>query len=276
MANTNIQLRKSGVSGNVPASLNFGELALNYADGKLYYKNSSGVITYISSGATTNSFATINSNSSLVIATSNTDILSLAAANNIVINTNTGSKTITIGAKLTDSLTLGDPQIGASSNATANLYTLVQTAQSLAQYAGSQLTAVYSYANSAYNQANSATILAQAAYDKANTGGGSSNTTNFNYLTIEKQLYTANASQTNFFAHYTPPFVTVVINGSTIDASEYSTGTANTIILNNPASAGDVVDITGFSQANSAVISSGGSGGSFSAGKTLAINFFRS
>jgi len=42
--------------------------------------------------------------------------------------------------------------------------------------------------------------------------------------------------------------------------------------LNNPASAGDVVDITGFSQANSAVISSGGSGGSFSAGKTLAIN----
>lgn len=163
MANTNIQLRKSGVSGNVPASLNFGELALNYADGKLYYKNSSGLITYISSGATTNSFATINSNSSLVIATSNTDILSLAAANNIVINTNTGSKTITIGAKLTDSLTLGDPQVGASSNSVANLYSIVQGVQSVASTAGMESIL-------AYNTANSATILAQKAYDTANSG----------------------------------------------------------------------------------------------------------
>ena len=30
MANTTIQLRKSGVTGNIPATLNYGELALNY------------------------------------------------------------------------------------------------------------------------------------------------------------------------------------------------------------------------------------------------------
>ena len=68
---------------------------------------------------------------------------------------------------------------------------------------------------------------------------------------IKSQLYTANASQTNFYAQYTPPFVTVVINGATVDASEYSTATANTVILNNPASAGDIVDITGFITFNS-------------------------
>lgn len=97
IANTTIQLKKSGVTGNVPASLNLGELALNYADGKLYYKNASGVITYISSGsgATTNSFATINTAGSLILATSNTDILSFANSTSIVFTSNTTTKTIT-------------------------------------------------------------------------------------------------------------------------------------------------------------------------------------
>lgn len=101
MANTTVQLKKSGVTGNVPNSLNYGELALNYADGKLYYKNSNDVITFISSGVTTNSFATINANSSLIFATSNTDTLSIAAGNNITISACTVSKTITINSTAT-------------------------------------------------------------------------------------------------------------------------------------------------------------------------------
>jgi len=274
MANTTIRLRKSGVTSNVPVSLELGELALNYADGKLYYKNASGVITYISSGATTNSFATINSNSSLIIATSNTDILSLVGSNNITISTDTINKKITIGASLTSSLFANSPNIGASANATAQLYDLYNTIQGIASYAANQASYLTGYSNAAFAQANSANSLAQSAYNTANsgislaqsaynyantiTGGGT--TTFFNYLTVQKQLYTANASQTNFFVNYTAPYVTVVVNGATIDSSEYSTGTANTIILNNPASVGDVVDITGFYQANSATITSGGSG----------------
>jgi hypothetical protein len=39
MANTIIQLKNSGATGNVPGSLAPGELAINYADGKLYYGN---------------------------------------------------------------------------------------------------------------------------------------------------------------------------------------------------------------------------------------------
>lgn len=238
MANTTIRLRKSGVTSNVPTSLELGELALNYADGKLYYKNAADVITYISSGATTNSFATINSNSSLVIATSNTDILSFAGANGISIFTDTITKTITFdGVGLLDDIA-AIHQVDAEQNAS--------------------ILSVTSLATNAYTLANDATNLAQAAYDQANTGGGGGATTFFNYLTVEKQLYTANASQTDFFAHYTAPYVTVVINGSTIDASEYSTGTANTIILNNAASVGDIIDITGFSQANSATIAGSG------------------
>jgi hypothetical protein len=98
IANTIVLLKKSATPGNAPSALANGEVAINYADGKLYYKNTSGVITYISSGATTNSFATINANSSLIFATSNTDILSIAPGNNITISTNTISKTITINS----------------------------------------------------------------------------------------------------------------------------------------------------------------------------------
>ena len=41
-----IKLKKSSVSGNAPGTgdLEYGELAINYADGRLYYKNSSNVI----------------------------------------------------------------------------------------------------------------------------------------------------------------------------------------------------------------------------------------
>jgi hypothetical protein len=104
IANTVIQLKKSGVSGNVPSSLNYGELALNYYDGKLYYKNASGTITYIASGSSVNSFATMNVAGSLILATSNTDTLSYTAKNGISISANTTSKTIILDGNIIFSL----------------------------------------------------------------------------------------------------------------------------------------------------------------------------
>jgi multidrug efflux pump subunit AcrA (membrane-fusion protein) len=102
MSNTKIQLKKSGVSGNVPADLQYGEPALNYDDGRLYYKSRDGSIGYISS---TDSFNTINVNSTLLFATSNTDILSINPAFGISI---IGSgKTITIGDGATSNIAQG-------------------------------------------------------------------------------------------------------------------------------------------------------------------------
>lgn len=43
MANT-IKIKNSGIASAVPTSLEHGELGLNYADGKLFYKNSSNTI----------------------------------------------------------------------------------------------------------------------------------------------------------------------------------------------------------------------------------------
>jgi len=47
MANTTIQLNYSTVTGNTPSQLEFGELAINLADGKLFYKDSSNNIDFI-------------------------------------------------------------------------------------------------------------------------------------------------------------------------------------------------------------------------------------
>jgi hypothetical protein len=99
IANTTIVLRKSGTPGASPSSLANGELALNYADGKLYYKSNTGSIVAISGtggGGSSYSFATINANSSLILATSSTDTLSILPGNNITITANTTAKSITI------------------------------------------------------------------------------------------------------------------------------------------------------------------------------------
>ena len=47
---TSIKLKKSSVSGRVPSpgDLDYGELAINYADGILYFKNSTNVVGSIS------------------------------------------------------------------------------------------------------------------------------------------------------------------------------------------------------------------------------------
>jgi hypothetical protein len=46
-----ITIKRSGTANSAPTSLEFGELALNYADGKLYYKNSSNAIVQITGSA---------------------------------------------------------------------------------------------------------------------------------------------------------------------------------------------------------------------------------
>lgn len=202
MANTTVQLKKSGVTGNVPPSLSYGELALNYADGKLFYRHANNSIASISTGTTANSFATVNSNSSLILASSSTDTLSFAAANTIRITTNTTSKLITIGSialanqtgTFGGDLTVAGNVIttGSGGNITGANVISANSFNAAVSYIFSdgttQTTAASpaSYSQAAFALANNivgvnttqntnittATTLAQAAFDKANTGVG--------------------------------------------------------------------------------------------------------
>ena len=132
IANTTVKIRNSGVANNVPISLDFGELALNYADGKLFYKASNGSIAQFFSstgggggGGSSNSFSTVNANSSLILATSPTDTLNLLAANGISITTNTITKTITFGDAATQEI--AQAAFNAANNASNNLGVLTST-----------------------------------------------------------------------------------------------------------------------------------------------------
>jgi hypothetical protein len=50
MANT-IKLKRTSTPSSTPSSLEYGELAINYADGKIFYKNSSNNIVEFTSGS---------------------------------------------------------------------------------------------------------------------------------------------------------------------------------------------------------------------------------
>lgn len=128
MANTIIQIRKSGTTSATPSSLNFGELALNYADGKLFYKNSVGSIVSLTAGLAAYSFSTVNAASTLLLASSSSDTLSFAGNNGITITGNSTSKTVTVGIN-SSTFTANVATYSSITNATTGTYypTVVST-----------------------------------------------------------------------------------------------------------------------------------------------------
>ena len=96
MANTTIAIKKSSTPSAEPTNLANGELAINFADGKLFYKNVSGQIVSFTSGS--NSFGTVNANGTLIVADTTGDILTLEAGNNITITADAINDKITISS----------------------------------------------------------------------------------------------------------------------------------------------------------------------------------
>ena len=163
MANTVIALKKSATPSAAPASLSNGEIAINYADGKLFYKNATGQIVSISSGGTSNvnSFSTINANGSLITAASPTSTLTILPGNNITITSDIVNDIITIGANTSG---------------------------------GANLIPVFQISNAAFDKANAANLLAYNTGIGANTWANTklSNTDNVVFggnLRISNTLY---------------------------------------------------------------------------------------
>jgi hypothetical protein len=192
VTNTAIQIKKSGQSGNTPANLSHGELALNYADGRIFYKDWLDDIKYITNQE---SFSTVNANSSLLIATSSTDVLSLAGASGVTITGNSSSKTITIGL---------DQSIFSSGVYANAAFIQANAAYDLANTIAAGSTDVY-----ARSKANGASNTANAAFTRANnsvlksgdtmTGDLLINTANVeaNYLIVETTLYSGLATRSS-------------------------------------------------------------------------------
>lgn len=97
MPNTVIALKKSATPSATPTSLANGELAINFADGKLYYKNVSGSIVEFNPTTSSNYFGTVNANSTLLVADTTNDVLTILPGTNITV----------VGDAVNDRLTIG-------------------------------------------------------------------------------------------------------------------------------------------------------------------------
>jgi len=212
MANTTIVLKKSGVPGNVPSVLANGELSINFADGKLYYRAANGTITSISGsggGGSTNSFATVNANSSLILATSATDTLSIVPGNGISISTNTTSKTITINstssANIFSSNTINTLNMLANvaNITTLNVVNHIVTGNSNVQ----SLSATSIFANN-YYYANGTPLSTGGGGGTASLNGYAANTV----LTANSLGYISNTTNLQFFSSNN----TLVVTGNVV------------------------------------------------------------
>jgi hypothetical protein len=158
MANTVIALKKSSTPSAEPVNLANGELAINFADGKLFYKNSTGQIVSFTSGS--NSFGTVNANGTLIISDTVGDVLTIEAGNNISI---VGDA---INDKITISATGGGVNVAVSTSQikdlTSNDY-VITSVTPVSQIVDSALM------SAAFDKANSANIVASSAFDKANS-----------------------------------------------------------------------------------------------------------
>jgi len=99
---TPILIYESGTASNVPLAANLtssasgAELALNYADGRLYYKNGSGVVTLLASASTaSNSFSA--GTTGFTPSTATTGAVTLAGTLNVA-NGGTGLTSLTAGS----------------------------------------------------------------------------------------------------------------------------------------------------------------------------------
>lgn len=222
MPNTTIQLKRSSSSSNTPTVLDFGELAINYTDGKLFYKHSNGTIVSFSSGSGGDSFGTINANGTLVVADTPGDILNLVAGNNITFGVDAVNDIITINASGgggdvsapfaaanaaflaansafangNTTHTLAITSFGAANASFANGNTNFTTLQTVFGVANAGFLA----ANSAFANANGTHTLTVASFGAANAAFANANSTHT--LTIAS-FAAANASFANGNTNFT-------------------------------------------------------------------------
>lgn len=103
MANTIIQLKKSATPAATPSSLANGELGINYADGKLFFKAANLAIHQLNH--VPNYYGTISANGTLLVADTLADVLSITQGDNIVIVGDSGTDSFSISANIVPAFT---------------------------------------------------------------------------------------------------------------------------------------------------------------------------
>ena len=256
MANTIIQLKNSGIPGNVPSILQPGELAINYTDGKLFYGNSINVATLFDAVTEPSGLnGEIQFNNSGVFGASanlkyNTSTKTLSTDNILASVDITGNKLISnnssgdeggeiLLAKPVSNTTLDG--VGITIDSYQNRIRFFEQGGSargayidLSQAAGGVGTNLLGasadefarlQANSAFNTANSATTTAQAAFNTANSA---TTTAQAGFTRANSAYGTANSATTTAQSAFNTANSATTTAGAAFNHANGAFSTANT------------------------------------------------
>ena len=266
--NTTIQIKKSGTTGTSPSALNYGELALNYYDGKLYYKNSSGNISYFYGANNGPGFATANANNNLILATTPNDTLSFLPDNGISITACTTSKTITVGGGSIYTAANNAANISTAAFIQANAAFAVANSAVYANTGGTITSVIYN--RTAFTATAGQTVftinytvgylqvfvngvlLPTSDYTATNgttfTLGVATNENDlveaaaFNSGSYTRNTFIATSNQTLFYFTYVVGYVQIYINGILVPTTNFTATNGTSFTLSTGCTTGDVVD----------------------------------
>jgi hypothetical protein len=258
-------LKKSSVAARVPTTsdLTYGELALNYQDGKLYYKTAGNTIDYFASGSAAPSLQLVTTSGA---SSSNQITLSGAGDNTSTYSSlrfagyNQGGGTgyhgffevqntyasATNPKKFFRLNSTGDLQI-INSAYTANLFNLTDggalTIPSTLTVGGGGV--IYNGATSGNVIFKATSIAGTNTITLPAASGTVALTTDI--ISQKKQEYTATAGQTTFTVTngYAIGAVQVFANGIALASSDYTASNGTTVVLNDARVVGDNIIIWG-------------------------------
>lgn len=249
MSNTTIALRSSGATGNVPnaLSLAYGEFALNYADGIIYYRTDSdtvgSILTTQPSGLDKeiqfNDLGSFGSSANL----SFNKTTGLFSTSRIYVSANAQIVGNVTASKLISNNSIGDSggelllALPAANTTLSGLGITIDAFQNKIRFFEQGGTNRGAYIDLTEAAANVGTNLLTAG------GGGGSGNNALQY----RSSYTANGGQTVFAATYIPGYVDTFINGVKLTpGTDFTATNGTTITLSEGAVANDSVEIIGY------------------------------
>jgi hypothetical protein len=243
---TPILLYASGTATNVPSasnltnSANGAELALNYADGKLFYKDSGGTVQVLASKAGNINVSSFSGGTTgLTPSTATTGVVTLGGTLNIA-NGGTGQTTASAAFNALSPITsTGDLIIGNGTNSATRL--AIGTNGYVLTSNGT--TASWAAATGGVTQ-----IIAGTNVTISPSGGTGAVTINATGASsaYTRTSFTATAAQTTFSVTYTVGYIQVYLNGVLLNGTDYTATNGTSVVLAVGANAGDIVETVAY------------------------------